>query len=279
MSEPNPQRERVIEAAFQLFAERGYDGTTVEDIAARAGVGRTTFFRLFRTKESVVFPAHEHLLAAIEARLATATPSTGKVALTEASGLVLNHYLGEGERARQRYGLTRQVEALRERERASIHQYERLFKRFIHQWWGGDLTSLLRAELTANAVVTAHNHVLRAWLRGSINAEEALPWFREVITELDSMLVWYGDHGDVAGGGQQIGRMASEGAAAADAAGGDADGAGRGATAADGGAHGGSAAGGGTHGGAAGGPDPAVIVIRDAARLEELLPQIQRMLS
>src|SRR5690625_7148853 len=88
VSQRDQQRERVITAAFELFAERGYEGTTVEAIADRAGVGRTTFFRMFRSKESVVFPAHDQLLAAIEARLTTARPGAEQAAASGACALV-----------------------------------------------------------------------------------------------------------------------------------------------------------------------------------------------
>ena len=47
-------RAEVSEVAFRLFAERGFDNTTVEQIAAEAGLSRTTFFRYFGTKEELV---------------------------------------------------------------------------------------------------------------------------------------------------------------------------------------------------------------------------------
>ncbi|QVQ52284.1 TetR family transcriptional regulator [Spiractinospora alimapuensis] len=47
-------RAALREAAFRLFAERGYEDTTVADIAAQAGVSHMTFFRYFPTKEDVV---------------------------------------------------------------------------------------------------------------------------------------------------------------------------------------------------------------------------------
>jgi hypothetical protein len=49
-------RERLAAAAFALFNEHGYEQATVDDIAERAGVGRTTFFRHYRSKEDVIFP-------------------------------------------------------------------------------------------------------------------------------------------------------------------------------------------------------------------------------
>lgn len=161
-------RDRLIEAAFALFDERGFEETTVDDVAERAGVGRTTFFRAFRSKEDVIFPDHDVVIAAIRDRLATATAATAPVAVTEAARLVLLHYLAEGNRARIRYRLTRSVASLRSREIASQQQYQQTFRTFLHGWMGGGPDTALRAELMANAVVTAHNHVLRRWLRREV---------------------------------------------------------------------------------------------------------------
>ncbi|GAA0234653.1 TetR/AcrR family transcriptional regulator [Cryptosporangium japonicum] len=157
-------RERLTAAAFALFEEQGYEQTTVEDIAARAGVGRTTFFRAFGAKDDVIFPHHESLLVAVRDRFHAAAPDAGVPAIVEGARLVLTHYLDEGDLARARYRLTRTVPALRQREISGLQQYQRLFREFaVDRGIGGDP---LHAELLANAVVTAHNYVLRRWLRG-----------------------------------------------------------------------------------------------------------------
>jgi len=159
-------RDRLVDAAFALFDERGYEQTTIEDIVERAGVGRTTFFRNYRSKEDVIFPDHDLLMEQIRQRLATSNDSTALIAVSEAVRLVLLHYLDEGGRARQRYRLTSRVTALRDRENASVARYQRLFREFITGWSGPNEKSALSAELMAASVVAAHNHVLRRWLRG-----------------------------------------------------------------------------------------------------------------
>ena len=63
--EPNTP-QRLVLAALDLFAEQGYDNTTVSQIASRAGLTKTTFFRHFSDKREVLFAGqevHSRLLA------------------------------------------------------------------------------------------------------------------------------------------------------------------------------------------------------------------------
>ena len=69
--EQNKRRthEALVEAAGQLFQERGYEATTVRDIALAAGVGERTFFRYFPSKESLVLQQVRDLVPLLAAEI------------------------------------------------------------------------------------------------------------------------------------------------------------------------------------------------------------------
>ena len=202
-------RERLIDAAFELFEAEGYDGTTVDAIATRAGTGRSTFFRHFRGKEDVVLPDHEMLLPQMRARLTTASVDAREVALREAAGIVLAHYLDEGATARARYRLASTVPAIRDREIASGQRYVRVFSQQIHAWLDAEPDGPIRAELIASSIVIAHNHVLRRWLRGEVDdrataeallgqaLDLALPLLHAPVATRPPTIVINGGHADV----------------------------------------------------------------------------------
>lgn len=159
-------RDDIVAAAFRLFDSAGYDATSADDIAAAAGVSRSTFFRSFGSKEAVVFPDHDELLERVGHRLGSSPATSALSAVTDAVKIVLLHYVAEGEHARTRYRLTSTVPVLRDRELAGTARYQRLFRSHLSQWGDGTEASELHAEVTSAAVVAAHNHVLRRWLRG-----------------------------------------------------------------------------------------------------------------
>ena len=67
-------REELEQAAFALFAAQGFEATTVDEIAAAAGIGRRTFFRYFPSKNDIPWGAFEDELDRMRVRLKACPP-------------------------------------------------------------------------------------------------------------------------------------------------------------------------------------------------------------
>ncbi|MFE7628473.1 TetR family transcriptional regulator [Streptomyces sp. NPDC057509] len=190
-----PMRDVLAEAAFGLFMERGFERTTVDDIVARAGVGRRSFFRYFPSKEDAVFPDHERCLADMTAFLADAGDDDPVATVCDAARLVLRMYAENPEFSVQRYRLTREVPGLRTYELSVVRRYERTLAGYLERRWAeapdAPSDAALLAEVIAASVVAAHNNGLRSWLRsggeGDAGAEvdRALELVRAVWSEAD----------------------------------------------------------------------------------------------
>ena len=88
------QRERLLEAAVRVVAEKGYGATTVADLTREAGISRTTFYAMFEDKEACFLAAYDNVVDALVRRvddglrgrggLAATGPAAGLAALLEA---------------------------------------------------------------------------------------------------------------------------------------------------------------------------------------------------
>jgi AcrR family transcriptional regulator len=110
-------RGRLAKAAMELYAERGFEQTTVAEIAARAGLTERTFFRHFADKREVLFYGMEmlrDLLArAVADAPASATAMDAVGAAFEAAGAIFQE---NPERVRLRDAIVSANAELRERE-------------------------------------------------------------------------------------------------------------------------------------------------------------------
>ena len=182
--EPNA-RERLTQAAMELYRKRGFDETTVAEIAARAGLTERTFFRYFADKREVLFWGSGALQTLITDNVAGApegaTPMDAVAAALEATSAIF-----EPRRAfaRQRHALITSHPELQEREliklaslaaaiaealhrrgvtdpaallasEAGIAIFKLAFERWVHDTKGGELSRHVREALRALKAVTA----------------------------------------------------------------------------------------------------------------------------
>ena len=108
---------RLREAAMTLYAEQGYDGTTVAEIADRAGVTARTFFRHFADKREVLFAGSELLERCMVDALSAAPRSAGPMdAIALALQAAATQFVGRKDFATRRQAVIGATPELRERE-------------------------------------------------------------------------------------------------------------------------------------------------------------------
>ena len=76
---PATDHDSIALAAVELFLERGYDAVTMDDIAAAAGIGRTTLWRYYRSKGEILWVHNDERLEELRAALA-AQPAEASLA-------------------------------------------------------------------------------------------------------------------------------------------------------------------------------------------------------
>ena len=110
-------RGRLVQSAMELFAKRGYDQTTVAEIAERAGLTERTFFRHFADKKEVLFGANE--LRDLLVGAVSDAPSSASAMEAVALGLLAAGRVFSDERrdySRRRQSIISTNAMLRERE-------------------------------------------------------------------------------------------------------------------------------------------------------------------
>jgi AcrR family transcriptional regulator len=178
-------RGRLAQAALELFGERGFEQTTVEDIATRAGLTKRTFFRHFSDKREVLFGGgdefKELFVNSLAAAPASATPMEAVAVTLEAVGaafqdrfefarrrqvvITANAELQERELVKLASVAAALAETLRGRGVAEpaatmtaetvIAVFRNAFERWVAATEQRDLTEVIRESLDALRTVTA----------------------------------------------------------------------------------------------------------------------------
>jgi mycofactocin system transcriptional regulator len=89
---PSTSRRELRLIALRLFAERGFENTTIEQIAAEAGVSERTFFRYFTTKASVLWADFETEVETIRTTLAAVPGDVPMMEAIRGAVVAANHY-------------------------------------------------------------------------------------------------------------------------------------------------------------------------------------------
>jgi AcrR family transcriptional regulator len=158
--EPNAQG-RLEQAALELYSERGFEQTTVAEIARRAGLTERTFFRHFADKREVLFGGAAQLQDFLVSALASAPDSAAPIdavaaALETAAALLQERY----ESARLRQAVIAANAELQERETVKLATLSAALAGMLRQRGVKEPA----ASLTADAGIAVFRVAFEAWI-------------------------------------------------------------------------------------------------------------------
>jgi len=140
-------RARLEQAAMDLYAEHGFDQTTVAEIATRAGLTERTFFRHFADKREVLFGGSGALTGIFADGVAGAPASASPIDAVAAALDVFSTMLeGRREGARQRQAIIDAHPDLRERELIKLASLAAIVADALRRRGVGDVAASLTAE-------------------------------------------------------------------------------------------------------------------------------------
>jgi AcrR family transcriptional regulator len=179
-------REAIVDAALRLFEERGFDQTTIADIAEAADIAPRTFFGYFPSKDDVVFADFQETLDGLSARLDDRSEDETAIdAIRAWIGVRLEQVdvLDDRERCRKR--LIGESEALAAHNRALMGRVEELLAGHIARDLG-DQPDDVRPRMIASAVIGA----LSALDVKGADGSEAPPTREESLVIVDEALTF-----------------------------------------------------------------------------------------
>lgn len=166
---------RFRAAALELFAERGYDVTTVADIAERAGLTRRTFFRYFTDKREVLFNGSERLQQTMVMALNSAPKrATAFEAVAAALEATADFFADNREFARRRNAVIAAHADLHERELIKLATLSAALAKGLRSRGVDELD----ASLAAEAGIAVFRVAFAQWV-----AEGEQRGFGEIVTE------------------------------------------------------------------------------------------------
>lgn len=176
-------RGRLALAALELYAERGYESTTVLDIAQRAGVTERTFFRYFADKREVLFDGAVDLQDAVVAAIASAPPTMSPI---DAAGAGIERAAvligGRRDYSRQRAAAIAAHPSLQERELLKLATLAAAAASALRARGVPERTAALAAE----AGLTVFKVGFERWI-GDAASVEFVDCIREAFDELRAL--------------------------------------------------------------------------------------------
>jgi AcrR family transcriptional regulator len=169
---------------MELYGLRGYEQTTVAEIAKRAGVTERTFFRHFADKREVLFSASEALRDNMLAGLDAAPPAASALEAVQVAIERLSEAFTGREYSRLRQGIIDANPELRERELIKLSSYASALEAALRRSGFAEPTARLAAEMG----IAAFRLAWELWLSAAQD-RSLVEFIRESFEQLKSVTI------------------------------------------------------------------------------------------
>jgi len=180
---PNP-RGRLVAAALELYSDRGFEQTTVADIAQRAGLTERTFFRHFADKREVLFAGGDELQAGLLRALEQAPASLSIIDAVgkamESVGVLISV---PRDFARRRLKIIAANPELQERERVKLASIAAAFADALERRGAKRTAAMIAAEMG----VAVFRIAFERWV-GEKNKRDLAELVRESFNEMKTVI-------------------------------------------------------------------------------------------
>lgn len=180
---PRRSSQRILEeAAAELFLEQTYAGTTIDQIAARAGVSRNTFFNYFPAKSDLLWVDFDETMARLRAELDAVDPSVSPMdAVRQAiTAVAASHPANSVPWALTQYELMGTREELQASGLARFTKQSAVLEAFLTARLSGD--SSLLPQAIAFAVLAAAAAAAGVWAQAGVGRRPLAEYVAEAIS-------------------------------------------------------------------------------------------------
>ncbi|WP_017966802.1 TetR family transcriptional regulator [Rhizobium leguminosarum] len=184
-------RARIEQAAMNLFLQRGFEATTIEDITEAADVSKRSFFDYFPSKEEVVFAWQDAFADRLMAAIAARPVGESSVAAVE-EAITATVIASVDEPGLASGDLIHRTPALKARDQLKYARLEQKLAEALLLRKGGDPLERTRMRVLAAIVIGALRVGAELWQQRPPSASPQ-DLAREIFTDLWKMLAEFGD--------------------------------------------------------------------------------------
>ena len=179
-------RDAIYDAAIELFAAKGFDETTVEEVAAAAGISRRSFFRYFESKDDLLAQNVVNYGKALVAGVEACPASFSSIEVVRATVVAGAKYAATQPRTRQTIEIAAKSASARQAHQSRLIEVEDSLAHAFAARTRNEPKEGMKPRLLASLTLLIMNRAIMSWFRNEHHDLSAA--YRQVFAQLTRIL-------------------------------------------------------------------------------------------